>query len=213
MPYYAVRVGKKPGIYTTWTECKAQIHGFSGAVYKKFEKRSEAEAFCGLEGADTSVDALKAEEKPADDVLFDPASIASDAAVAYVDGSFNKKTKVFGYGVVYFTEEGKETWCGHGEGEDSRHRNVAGEVLGAMQAMEKSRATGKKSLTLYYDYAGIRHWALGEWKANLPLTKRYRAFAADIRQSLALHFVKVAAHTGDRYNEEADRLAKKGAGV
>ena len=34
--YYAVAVGKKPGIYTKWDECKAMVHGFPGAVYKSF---------------------------------------------------------------------------------------------------------------------------------------------------------------------------------
>lgn len=26
--YYAVRVGKVPGIYQTWDECKKNVHGF-----------------------------------------------------------------------------------------------------------------------------------------------------------------------------------------
>lgn len=29
--YYAVRAGKKPGIYLTWIECQAQTAGFRGA--------------------------------------------------------------------------------------------------------------------------------------------------------------------------------------
>lgn len=30
--YYAVRFGKKPGVYTDWTECQEQISGFKGAI-------------------------------------------------------------------------------------------------------------------------------------------------------------------------------------
>ena len=41
--YYAVAVGKKPGIYTKWDECKAMVHGFPGAVYKSFKTLEEAE--------------------------------------------------------------------------------------------------------------------------------------------------------------------------
>ena len=37
--YYAVAVGKKPGIYTKWDECKARVHGFPGAVYKRKKRR------------------------------------------------------------------------------------------------------------------------------------------------------------------------------
>ena len=43
--YYAVAVGKKPGIYTKWDECKAMVHGFPGAVYKSFKTLEEAETF------------------------------------------------------------------------------------------------------------------------------------------------------------------------
>jgi Predicted double-stranded RNA/RNA-DNA hybrid binding protein len=49
--YYAVRRGKKPGIYLTWPECKAQVDGFAGARYKSFTDRAQAEAF--LDGKDS----------------------------------------------------------------------------------------------------------------------------------------------------------------
>ena len=32
--YYAVRVGKVPGIYQTWDECKKNVHGFPAAEYR-----------------------------------------------------------------------------------------------------------------------------------------------------------------------------------
>ena len=43
--YYAVAKGKTPGIYLTWNDCKAQVDGFSGAVYKGFATVQEAEEF------------------------------------------------------------------------------------------------------------------------------------------------------------------------
>ena len=42
---YAVRVGRKPGIYNTWDEAKAQVDGFKGPVFKGFTSMAEAEAF------------------------------------------------------------------------------------------------------------------------------------------------------------------------
>lgn len=45
MPFYAVRKGVRPGVYQTWEECKQQVHGFSGARYKKFSTSSAAERF------------------------------------------------------------------------------------------------------------------------------------------------------------------------
>ncbi|NLR10137.1 MULTISPECIES: ribonuclease H family protein [unclassified Levilactobacillus] len=43
--YYAVRRGRKPGIYRTWPETQAQVSGFSGAQYKSFTTASAAEDF------------------------------------------------------------------------------------------------------------------------------------------------------------------------
>ena len=45
-------------------------------------------------------------------------------------------------------------------------RNVAGEILGSMAAVEKAIELGVKSVDIYFDYMGIRAWALGEWKRN-----------------------------------------------
>ena len=45
--YYSVKAGKKPGVYLTWEECKNQVDGFSGAVYKSFPTLAEAEEFAG----------------------------------------------------------------------------------------------------------------------------------------------------------------------
>ena len=43
--YYAVVIGKKPGIYSDWDECKEQIDDFKGCKYKRFETSEEAEKY------------------------------------------------------------------------------------------------------------------------------------------------------------------------
>lgn len=45
--YYAVRVGRKPGIYNTWDECQEQVLKFSGAAFKGFDTYNEALTFVG----------------------------------------------------------------------------------------------------------------------------------------------------------------------
>lgn len=45
--FYAVKAGRKPGIYSTWAECQAQVNGFSSSQYKKFATKQEAIAFVG----------------------------------------------------------------------------------------------------------------------------------------------------------------------
>jgi len=41
--YYAVLKGRKTGIFDSWEQCEEQIKGFSGALYKSFKSRGQAE--------------------------------------------------------------------------------------------------------------------------------------------------------------------------
>ena len=43
--FYAVKKGIKEGIYETWELCRAQIDNFSGAQYKKFKTKDEAQQY------------------------------------------------------------------------------------------------------------------------------------------------------------------------
>src|SRR3954469_4423027 len=41
---YVVYVGRVPGVYEDWEECRRQVHHFSGNSYKGYPTRAEAEA-------------------------------------------------------------------------------------------------------------------------------------------------------------------------
>ncbi|XP_023564102.1 ribonuclease H1 isoform X1 [Octodon degus] len=43
--FYAVRRGRKTGVFSTWNECKAQVDRFPAARFKKFASEDEAWAF------------------------------------------------------------------------------------------------------------------------------------------------------------------------
>lgn len=45
MKFYTVRKGRKTGIFTTWSECEAQVKGFPQAEYKSFTQRTDAENY------------------------------------------------------------------------------------------------------------------------------------------------------------------------
>lgn len=40
--FFAVKVGKVPGVYASWPECSAQVTGYPGALHKSFKTREEA---------------------------------------------------------------------------------------------------------------------------------------------------------------------------
>src|SRR3954469_23054004 len=41
--WYAVYIGRRPGVYDEWSECHAQVNRFRGSSYKGFQSKSEAE--------------------------------------------------------------------------------------------------------------------------------------------------------------------------
>ena len=45
--YYVVKRGRNPGVYYTWDDCKKEVQGFNGAVYKGFVTKEDAEAWYG----------------------------------------------------------------------------------------------------------------------------------------------------------------------
>ena len=190
MKYYAVRIGRNPGIYHTWDECKRETMGFKGASFKKFSTREDAEAF---------INEVEEEKKE---------SAEKDELVVYVDGSYRNKDKSHSYGVYMFNDKEEYTYSKRFF-KDSEMRNVSGEIKGAMRAMEEAVKLGKKKIYLHYDYEGIRSWALGFWKTNKEGTIYYKNFYDSIKDKLEVKFIKVEAHSGVKYNELVDQLAKE----
>lgn len=45
MKYYAVRIGRVPGIYTTWHACQEHVRHFPGAQFKSFSNYDDALAY------------------------------------------------------------------------------------------------------------------------------------------------------------------------
>ncbi|WFD22143.1 ribonuclease H [Malassezia equina] len=42
---YAVHIGRQPGVYDSWDECKKQVDRYPGARFRSFTQREEAEKF------------------------------------------------------------------------------------------------------------------------------------------------------------------------
>lgn len=235
--YYAVKVGKTPGIYENWEDCKKQVHGFPGAIFKKWKTKEEAERYLEKKTevfSETNGECVslfsdskrkstkkKKEEAVSEDALQEALFQKYPAeAIAFVDGSYQKESGTYGYGVVFFlrkeltAQKGRIEEKGSGTEEAYRKmRNVSGEILGACRAVEIALQYGLHSLCIFHDYQGISSWATGEWKCNKEKTKAYRKFMQDAEKKIKLEFVKVPAHSGIYFNELADRLAKEAVGI
>lgn len=204
--FYAVKVGRVPGIYGTWDECKLQVDGYPNSEYKGFARLSEAESFVGtevLESMKLNPD-IYAHEENASTPLE-----GGYAVKAYVDGSYDVATGNYASGAVILLD-GKTVELSKLYTDDAggKLRNVAGEIKGAELAIEYCKKQGIDSVVIYHDYLGVGKWADDEWKANLDMTKAYKSYIRECRKNMRINFVKVKGHSGDKYNDMADALAK-----
>lgn len=187
---YVVRVGRAPGIYETWEECKEQVNKYPGAEYKKVRTRQEAEDF--LAGVQVNEES---------------------GYGYYIDGSYVDRVKGYGYAVVIADKKVKYQECGTVPDEFKGSRNVGPEFYAAIRALEIISEIGSVvEPVIYYDYEGVAEFIKG-WVPRTRIATTYKMMAENILNNTGaeIRFHKVDAHSGNQYNELADMLAKQGA--
>ncbi|OWV25848.1 ribonuclease H [Fibrobacter sp. UWB1] len=181
--FYAIKSPNESKIVMTWAECEKLTHGVKGVLFKSFGSRAEAEAW--ISGMEAPV---------------------PDGIRVFVDGSFSLNFPKSGWAFVV-TENDKEIARGSGiTAFDAESRNIDGEVMASFQAMRWLDANDKSGV-ICHDYEGIARWAKGEWQAKSNIAKRYVAAAQPYLHRVS--FEKVEAHTGVKWNELVDKLAKE----
>jgi ribonuclease HI len=181
--FYAIKTPNESKIVMTWAECEKLTHGVKGVLFKSFGSRAEAEAW--ISGMEAPV---------------------PDGIRVFVDGSFSPDFPKSGWAFVV-TENDVEIARGSGiTAFDAESRNIDGEVMASFQAMRWLDSNDKTG-TICHDYEGIARWAKGEWQAKSNIAKRYVAAAQPYLHRVS--FEKVEAHTGVKWNELVDKLAKE----
>jgi ribonuclease HI len=202
--YYAIVRGKKTGIYTSWTEAGPLVQNFSGALYKKFQTRGEAEQFIQKSTALSSNDVIHEES------LF-------DKTVIYTDGSY-ENNEGGGYGIVILASDGNH-YEAHGrvpsnivplECKQESSNNIA-----ELYAINVALSLIEGNVILYSDsrYAiDSLTTYIHAWKKkvkNIPNGELIQETYNKIGQR-EVAFVYVPSHSGVKHNERADRLATLG---
>ena len=111
--FYAVKVGRQKGVYTSWDDCKHQVQGFSGAIFKGFACMEDAQKFIGSE---------RSERKETFDFTV------------YTDGSYSN-----GYaGGSAVVVEKKQIYCDFVKTNPTNNR---GELLGIILALQNTHGS------------------------------------------------------------------------
>ncbi len=217
--FYAVQKGKETGIFLTWPECQAAIQGVSGAKYRKFAKREEAEAFVS-EGA-------KVSEKSTVKQTFAKQAISEPDYYVYTDGACSNNGRVG-------SKAGIGIWFGEGDVRNVSQALSAGAtnnvaeltaILGVHALIASDITAGKRVCIVSDSQYAIRcaetygaKQASEGWTKEIPNKELVRRVYETYAGLTGVQFLYVAAHTEgtDRHsvgNAGADKLANLAIGV
>lgn len=198
--YYVAAGTGVPTVFNNHDEVSKYVRGISGAYIKKFASKDKAHRWVSQNQSH------KTHQKQKPKISLQ--AIAKPMAYAFVDGSFNKTTKTYGYGIVFFDGKCEATLQGSETGgvyADSCH--TAGELLGALRAIEFAIRKKIELITIYYDFDGIEGLATGKQTPNSELTSYYVEQINAYAKHITILFSHTKSHSGIRLNEKADKLA------
>ena len=207
--FYAVKRGRKTGLFTVWTECAAQVKGFQGAVYKGFMTEEEARAWLG--GADA-----RTEQPHAAAEMAEPSAPDADYII-HTDGSCLRNPGGAGgwAAVIETAATGAVEEKSGGAPETTNNRMELTAALMALSAVPEGARVALYTDSQYLKNAFTKFWlpawkkrgwkkADGEPVLNQDLWVQLdAAFAA---RQVQLHWVK--GHAGNPRNERCDALAR-----
>ena len=138
--YYAVRKGRIPGIYRTWSECQKQVTGYPGAVFKGFVTEEEAQSF--LHPGQSA--------KAKRDTYFSYCLSICLCGWILFQG-------IYGFGgFLKLSDEEEVVLQGSGDHPDlAKMHNVAGELLGCIKAVKEAEKRKIAELSVFYDYQAL----------------------------------------------------------
>lgn len=198
--FYAVRIGRRSGIYTNYESARSSTHKISGAQLKGFNDRDKAKQWLN-----------ELAEKPAH------RNLTNLNVVAYTDGSHNKKTGEYGSGVV-ITRHNKviAEMSVMGAVPDFQKSNQApGELFAIIYAIQWAVNNRCSQIEIQHDFETASKLARGLCKASAPVSKEYNRLYNELATIIGednITFKKIKAHSGNPGNARADQLARIACG-
>ena len=130
-------------------------------------------------------------------------------AIAYVDGSCDSKAKISTYGIIVVLPDKIKKYHGQVVGiPDNICDSRSAEFGATIQAVGIALSLGVKKLVIKYDCKAIADCLKGKVKKSDKVGLWFRGLYEKRREKMKIKLKKVKAHSNDKYNEEADRLAR-----
>ncbi|MEN9919199.1 MAG: hypothetical protein RL662_1635 [Bacteroidota bacterium] len=146
--YYVVWNGVRPGVYSSWDECKKQISGYDGAIYKSFKNLDEANV--AFNDSPWLYVGKNAKENPKKNYLDNPAIIKDSLAV---DAACSGNPGLLEYRGVYVLT-GEQIFI---QGTFEHGTNNVGEFLALVHGLALLKQKNL-SIPLYSDSVNAIKW-------------------------------------------------------
>ena len=231
--YYVVHKGRVPGIYSSWPECKKQIDGFDGAIFKKFVNETEAQEFLKIGFGKNKVPKIVTRRKNEDEknsALIEKETEdipeGESCLFIYTDGSFIKspnKLPKAGYG-IYISSKNIRISKPLLNQKITNNRAELTAIIESISYLNEDELKGKiciftdSQYSMYIFNGTGERYEKNDYKnegkdvPNIDLIKKI----LEIKRTYNIVLLKVRAHTDkkDKHsigNEIADKLANDGA--
>ncbi len=226
--YYAVAVGRKPGIYMQWfgeDGAEVQVAGFPRGRYKGFPSRREAERWLNGFKNDHKNDRkpakalkrLKIENKTTPARFATPQKKyeinKSKIITIYTDGGCINNPGRGGYGVVSYEAGKKKELTGGFHHTTNNRMELMACIVGLQSLKFQSNViiyTDSKYVVNGMMKGWARRWRRNDWKRNAEeeaLNADLWAQLLDLDDNHKVDFKWVKGHAGNRDNERCDNLA------
>jgi len=229
--YYAVYKGYKPGIYLSWDECKVNVLGYKGAIFKKFNDLNSANNFVNQNynnTISTHSDLAEITNLSENINLLETINIENSTIRVSTDGScYNngKQTAFGGYG-IYFGQNDPRNVSKAIIGNVTNNIAELTAIIHAFSILENEINKGikieivtdsKYCIKCFTDYGRKcenKNWGKNESKTipNLDLVKKGYYI---VKHHPNITFIHVYSHTNNKdiysiENSHVDLLAKAG---
>lgn len=206
--------GRKPGIYTAWfgpTGAEVQIRGFTGARYKGFPSREEAEQW--LQNPATAFPNSTAKASNASKAANETYIPSSGQILMFTDGGCRGNPGPGGYcAIIDDGEKRTELFRGYRLTTNNRMELMA--CIVGLESLKKAADVILHSDSRYVVDGMTKGWARRWCSRNWMRTKTEAAENADLWSRLLelcdrhrVTFVWVRGHAGHPENERCDQLA------
>lgn len=222
--YYAVAIGRRPGVYTQWhgdAGARVQVDGFPGARYKAFATPLQARAFVAQQACSPAPGADPCTPRPGRPATGQSSKAvdasSTDRVAIYTDGSSLGNPGPGGYGVVMPSLAPKGEWCGGFRWTTNNRMELLACIVG-LEQLKRPSAVDLYSDSRYVVDGIMRGWARGWQRNGWCKSNGEKALNVDLWQRLLalcdrhqVRLIWVRGHAGIPDNERCDRLANQAA--